>query len=558
MKPTAAEKAEKPVHFIRKIIAEDVAAGRSSVRTRFPPEPNGYLHIGHAKSICLNFSMAQEFGGVCNLRFDDTNPEKEEGEYIESIQRDVRWLGYDLDGAVRFASGYFDQLHEWAIHLIKEGKAYVCHLTADETRAYRGTLTEPGKDSPYRNRSVAENLALFEQMRRGELPEGTCVLRAKIDMAAPNINLRDPTMYRIRHAHHHQTGDKWKIYPTYDWAHGQSDAIEGVTHSLCTLEFEDHRPLYEWYLRNLPVPSMPRQYEFARLNLNYTVMSKRKLKQLVDEERVSGWDDPRMPTLSGLRRRGYTPAAIRTFCDLVGVTRSEGVVDVGLLEFAIRDDLDKQAPRAMCVLAPLKVTITNFDASALEHFTAQLHPQKPEMGTRELPFTRELYIDRNDFRETAEKDFKRLVLGQEVRLRNAYVIRANEVVRGADGQIVELKCTYDPDTRGKNPSDGRKVKGVIHWVSAAHCVDVEVRLYDRLFSVEFPEEDKSKTFLDFINPQSLTILKGCKAEPSLADATADTRYQFEREGYFCADSVESQPGKLVFNRTIGLRDSFGK
>jgi glutaminyl-tRNA synthetase len=558
MKPNVAEKAEKPVHFIRKIIADDVAAGHAAVRTRFPPEPNGYLHIGHAKSICLNFSMAQEFGGVCNLRFDDTNPEKEEGEYIESIQRDVRWLGYDLDGAVRFASGYFDQLHEWAIHLIKQGKAYVCHLTADETRAYRGTLTEPGKDSPYRNRSVDENLALFEQMRRGELPEGTCVLRAKIDMAAPNINLRDPTMYRIRHAHHHQTGDKWKIYPTYDWAHGQSDAIEGVTHSLCTLEFEDHRPLYEWYLSNLPVPSLPRQYEFARLNLNYTVMSKRKLKQLVDEKHVSGWDDPRMPTLSGLRRRGYTPASIRAFCELVGVTRSEGVVDVGMLEFAIRDDLDKQAPRAMCVLAPLKVTITNFDANALEHFTAQLHPQKPEMGTRELPFTRELYIDRNDFRETAEKDFKRLVLGQEVRLRNAYVIRANEIVRGADGQIVELKCTYDPETRGKNPSDGRKVKGVIHWVSAAHCLDVEVRLYDRLFSVEFPEEDKSKTFLDFINPQSLTILKGCKAEPSLANATSETRYQFEREGYFCADSVESKPGRLVFNRTIGLRDSFGK
>jgi glutaminyl-tRNA synthetase len=558
MKPNVAEKAEKPVHFIRKIIADDVAAGHAAVRTRFPPEPNGYLHIGHAKSICLNFSMAQEFGGACNLRFDDTNPEKEEGEFVESIQRDVRWLGFEWDGAVRYASSYFDQLHEWAVHLIKQGKAYVCHLTADEVRAYRGTLTEPGKDSPYRNRSVEENLALFEQMRRGELPEGTCTLRAKIDMAAPNINLRDPTMYRIKHAHHHQTGDKWKIYPTYDFTHGQSDAIEGITHSLCTLEFEDHRPLYEWYLNNLPVPSVPRQYEFARLNLNYTVVSKRKLKQLVDEKHVSGWDDPRMPTLSGLRRRGYTPASIRTFCDLVGVTRSEGVVDVGMLEFAIRDDLDKQAPRAMCVLAPLKVTITNFDANSLEHFTAQLHPQKPEMGTRELPFTRELYIDRHDFRETAEKDFKRLVLGQEVRLRNAYVIRANEIVRGADGQIVELKCTYDPDTRGKNPSDGRKVKGVIHWVSAAHSLDVEVRLYDRLFTAEFPEEDKSKTFLDFINPQSLTILKGCKAEPTLANATSDIRYQFEREGYFCADSVESRPGKLVFNRTIGLRDSFGK
>jgi len=528
------------------------------VRTRFPPEPNGYLHIGHAKSICLNFSLAAEFGGACNLRFDDTNPEKEETEYIEAIQQDVRWLGFAWDGPVRFASDYFDQLYDWALHLIRSHKAYVCHLSPDQARAYRGTLTEPGKDSPYRNRTVEENLALFEQMRSGALPEGTCVLRAKIDMAAPNINLRDPTLYRIRHAHHHQTGDKWKIYPTYDYAHGQSDAIEGISHSICTLEFEDHRPLYEWFLKNLPVPAVPRQYEFARLNLNYTVMSKRKLKQLVDEKHVSGWDDPRMPTISGLRRRGYTPASIRAFCDMIGVARAESVVDVGLLEFAIRDDLDKQAPRAMCVLAPLKVVITNFSADALEHFTAPLHPQNAAMGTRELPFTRELYIDRNDFRETAEKDFKRLVLGQEVRLRNAYVIRANEIVRGPDGAIAELRCTYDPDTRGKNPSDGRKVKGVIHWVSATQCIDVEVRLYDRLFTVENPEADKDKTFLDFINPASLTVLARCKAEPSLAQATPDTRYQFEREGYFCADSVHSKPGALVFNRTIGLRDSFGK
>jgi glutaminyl-tRNA synthetase len=550
---------EKPAHFIRKIIADDVAAGRTHVLTRFPPEPNGYLHIGHAKSICLNFAVAAEFGGACNLRFDDTNPEKEEHEFIESIQRDVKWLGFEWNGPVRFTSGYFDQLHEWAVYLIKQGKAYVCHLSPEETRAYRGTLTEPGKDSPYRNRSVEENLALFEQMSSGALPEGTCVLRAKIDMTAPNINLRDPAMYRIRHAPHHQTGDKWKIYPTYDFAHGQSDAIEGISHSICTLEFEDHRPLYEWYLDNLPITSpAPKQYEFARLNLNYTVMSKRKLKQLVDEQHVSGWDDPRMPTISGLRRRGYTPEAIRNFCDLIGVTRSEGVVDVGLLEFSIRDVLDKQAPRAMCVLAPLKVVLTNFPADTTEHFTAALHPQKPEMGSRELPFTRELYIDRNDFRETAEKDFKRLVLGQEVRLRNAYVIRADEVIRDADGQIVELRCTYDPETRGKNPTDGRKVKGVIHWVSAAHSIDVEVRLYDRLFSVEAPDADKSRSFLDFINPQSLTILKNCKAEPSLAQATPDDRYQFEREGYFCADSVDSRPGALVFNRTIGLRDSFGK
>lgn len=554
MKPVPVE---KPVHFVRKIIADDVAAGRTQVCTRFPPEPNGYLHIGHAKSICLNFSMAAEFGGSCNLRFDDTNPEAEEDEFIEAIQRDVRWLGFEWSGPVRFASGYFEQLYQWALHLIRQGKAYVCDLSPDEARVYRGTLTEPGKDSPYRTRTVEENLALFEKMRSGALQEGACVLRAKIDMAAPNINLRDPTLYRIRFAHHHQTGDQWKIYPTYDYAHGQSDAIEGITHSICTLEFEDHRPLYEWFLNNLPVPAVPRQYEFARLNLTYTVVSKRKLRQLVAEKHVSGWDDPRMPTLSALRRRGYTPAAIRNFCDMVGVTRTESVIDVGLLEFAIRDDLDKQAPRAMCVLAPLKVVITNFAADAVEHFAGPIHPQNAAMGTRELPFTRELYIDRSDFREVAEKDFKRLVLGQEVRLRNSYVIRANEIVRGADGQISELHCSYDPQTRGANPADGRKVKGVIHWVSAPHAIDVEVRLYDRLFTVEAPEADKDKTFLDFINPQSLTVLKGCKAEPSIALAAADTRFQFEREGYFCADS-DSRPGALVFNRTIGLRDSFGK
>jgi glutaminyl-tRNA synthetase len=548
---------EKSVHFIRKIIADDVSAGRSHVCTRFPPEPNGYLHIGHAKSICLNFSMAAEFGGACNLRFDDTNPEKEEDEYIESIQADVRWLGFEWNEPVRFASGYFDQLYEWALHLIKHEKAYVCDLSPDESRAYRGTLTEPGRDSPYRNRTVEENLALFEKMKSGALPEGACVLRAKIDMASGNINLRDPTLYRIRHAHHHQTGDKWKMYPTYDYAHGQSDAIEGITHSICTLEFEDHKPLYEWLLNNLPVPATPKQYEFARLNLTYTVMSKRKLKQLVDEKHVSGWNDPRMPTISGLRRRGYTAAAIRHFCEVIGVTRSESVVDVGMLEFVIRDDLDKQAPRAMCVLNPLKVTVTNFPADTIEHFTAAIHPQNAAMGSREVPFTRELYIDHADFRETAEKDFKRLVLGQEVRLRNAYVIRADEIVRGPDGQIVELRCSYDPDTRGKNP-EGRKVKGVIHWVSAKKCIDVEVRLYDRLFTVEAPEADKQKTFLDFINPNSLTVLKHCKAEPSIANSIPETRYQFEREGYFSVDSVDSKPGALVFNRTIGLRDSYGK
>jgi len=550
--------ADKPAHFLRKIVADDVAAGNTRVLTRFPPEPNGYLHIGHAKSICLNFSLAQEFGGACNLRFDDTNPEKEEDEFIASIQADVQWLGFQWHEPVRFASNYFDQLYEWAVYLIKQGKAYVCHLSPDETRAHRGTLTEAGKDSPYRNRSVEENLALFEKMKSGVLPEGACVLRAKIDMAAPNINLRDPTMYRIRHAQHHQTGDKWKIYPTYDYTHGQSDAIEGITHSICTLEFEDHKPLYEWYLDNLPVPSKPRQYEFARLNLNYTVMSKRKLKQLVDDNHVNGWDDPRMPTLAGLRRRGYTPAAIKQFCEMIGVARSESVVDVGMLEFAIRDDLDKHAPRAMCVLAPLKVVITNFDAGKVEMLSAANHPQHEAMGKRELPFTRELFIDKNDFREVAEKDFKRLVLGQEVRLRNAYVIRANEVVKNASGEIVELHCTYDPDTHGKNPADGRKVKGVIHWVSATHCIDAEIRLYDRLFSVENPEADKDKTFLDFINPQSLTVLTSCKAEASLANAAPEARFQFEREGYFCADRFDSKLGKLVFNRTIGLRDSFGK
>lgn len=557
-KNPAAPAAEKPQHFIRKIIADDVLVGQKKVLTRFPPEPNGYLHIGHAKSICLNFSMAEEFGGACNLRFDDTNPEKEEDEYIRSIKSDVQWLGFAWKEPVHFASDYFDQLFEWAIYLIRQGKAYVCHLSPDEAREYRGTLTQAGRNSPYRERSVEENLKLFGQMKSGELAEGSCVLRAKIDMASPNINLRDPIMYRIRHVHHHQTGDKWKIYPTYDYAHGQSDAIEGITHSICTLEFEDHKPLYDWYIENLPVPSRPRQYEFARLNINYTVTSKRKLKQLVDEKHVSGWDDPRMPTISGLRRRGYTPAAIRHFCDMIGVARSESVVDVSMLEFAIRDDLDKHAPRAMCVLHPVKVIITNYEANKTETLTVANHPQKEELGKRELPFARELYVDRHDFRETADKDFKRLVLGQEVRLRGAYVIRANEVIKNANGDITELHCSYDPETLGKNPADGRKVKGVIHWVSASQCLDVEVRLYDRLFTVENPEADKDKTFLDFINRDALQVLAGCKAELSLAQATPESRFQFEREGYFCADRFDSKPGRPVFNRTISLRDGAGK
>jgi glutaminyl-tRNA synthetase len=549
----------KPAHFIRQIIAADVAAGlhNGKVQTRFPPEPNGYLHIGHAKSICLNFGMAEEFGGLCNLRFDDTNPEKESDEYIRSIQEDVQWLGFHWNGEIRHASHYFQQLHDWAVYLIEQGKAYVCHLTPDEARQHRGSLTEPGKNSPYRERSVAENLDLFARMKNGEFADGECVLRAKIDMASPNMNLRDPIMYRIRRAHHHQTGDVWCIYPTYDYTHGQSDAIEGITHSICTLEFEDHKPLYDWYLDNLPVPARPRQYEFARLNLNYTITSKRKLKQLVDEQFVNGWDDPRMPTISGLRRRGVTPQALRQFCEMIGVTRSDGIVDVSMLEFAIRDDLDKNAARAMCVLNPLKVVISNFPSDKTEMLSAPKHPQREDLGTRQLPFTRELFIDRNDFREVAEKDFKRLVLGQEVRLRNAYVIRADEFVKNAQGDIIELHCSYDPDTHGKNPADGRKVKGVIHWVSATECVDVELRLYERLFTVENPEADKDKPFTDFINKNSLTVVHA-KGEQSLRDTAPETRFQFEREGYFCSDRYDSSAEKLVFNRTIGLKDSFGK
>ncbi|MEZ5435508.1 MAG: glutamine--tRNA ligase/YqeY domain fusion protein [Pseudomonadales bacterium] len=557
--PSKPSETTKPAHFIRQIIAADLAAGQHNgkVQTRFPPEPNGYLHIGHAKSICLNFGMAEEFGGQCNLRFDDTNPEKENDEYIQSIQEDVRWLGFHWNGEVRHASGYFQQLYDWAVYLIEQGKAYVCHLTPDEARAHRGSLTEAGKNSPYRDRSAAENLDLFTRMKNGDFADGACVLRAKIDMASPNMNLRDPIMYRIRRAHHHQTGDAWCIYPTYDYTHGQSDAIEGITHSICTLEFEDHKPLYDWYLDNLPVPARPRQYEFARLNLNYTITSKRKLKQLVDEKHVSGWNDPRMPTIAGLRRRGVTPQALRQFCDMIGVTRSDGIVDVSMLEFAIRDDLDKNAARAMCVINPLKVVIGNFDADRVEQLSAPRHPQREELGTRELPFTRELFIDRNDFREVAEKDFKRLVLGQEVRLRNAYVIRADEVIKDANGDIIELRCTYDADTHGKNPADGRKVKGVIHWVSATQCVDVELRLYERLFTAENPEADKDKSFLDFINPHSLTVVHA-KAEQSLQAVAPETRFQFEREGYFCSDRYDCNNGKLVFNRTIGLKDSFGK
>ncbi|MBQ0742826.1 MAG: glutamine--tRNA ligase/YqeY domain fusion protein [Pseudomonas sp.] len=547
-----------PAHFLRQIVRADLDSGKhSKIVTRFPPEPNGYLHIGHAKSICLNFGLAQEFGGDCHLRFDDTNPAKEEQEYIDAIKQDVEWLGFQWAGNVRYASDYFDQLHAWAIELIKAGKAYVCDLTPEQAREYRGNLTEPGRNSPFRDRGVDENLDLFARMTAGEFADGAKVLRAKIDMAAPNMNLRDPILYRIRHAHHHQTGDKWCVYPSYDFTHGQSDALEGITHSICTLEFEDHRPLYEWCLNNLPVPATPRQYEFARLNLNYTVTSKRKLKQLVDEGHVDGWDDPRMSTLSAFRRRGYTPGSLRDFCERIGVTRSDAVVDMGVLEFCIREDLDASAPRAMCVLRPLKVTITNYPEGQTEQLHLPRHP-KDDMGVRELPFSRELYIDQDDFMVDPPKGYKRLLPGGEVRLRGSYVIRADEAVTDEQGNIVELLCSYDPETLGKNP-EGRKVKGVIHWVPAAQSVECEVRLYDRLFRAPNPDKnEEGNTFLENINPDSLVVLTGCRAEPSLASAEAEERFQFEREGYFCVDRKDSRPGQPVFNRTVTLRDSWGQ
>ncbi|WP_404417832.1 glutamine--tRNA ligase/YqeY domain fusion protein [Marinospirillum sp.] len=545
-------------NFIRNLIQEQREAGQQQkVVTRFPPEPNGFLHIGHAKSICLNFGIAEEFGGACHLRFDDTNPEKESQVFIDAIQEDIHWLGFQWAGGVRFASNYFDQLYDWATHLIKEGKAYVCELDAEQMREYRGTLTEPGKNSPFRDRSVDENLAEFARMRAGDYPNGAKVLRAKIDMAAPNINLRDPILYRIRHQHHHQTGDKWCIYPSYDFTHGQSDAIEGITHSLCTLEFEDHRPLYEWFLNNLPVPCKPVQTEFARLNLNYTVTSKRKLKLLVDEGIVKGWDDPRMPTISGMRRRGFTPKSIRDFCDLVGVNRAGGVVDINMLNFALRNDLEHNARRAMVVLNPIKVVITNWEAGREEVLTAPSHPARDDLGERQLPFTRELYIDRDDFMEDPPKKFFRLAPGKEVRLRNAWVIRCDEVIKNDQGEVTELHCSYDPETLGKNP-EGRKVKGVIHWVSADKGVAAEVRLYDNLFQVETPDADKDKDFLEHLNPDSLTRIEAV-CEPDLAAAQPEDHFQFERVGYFCADRHDHQSnGKLVFNRTVSLKDSWAK
>ena len=548
-------------NFLRPILEADLQSGKhSSIVTRFPPEPNGYLHIGHAKSICLNFGLAKELGGVCHLRFDDTNPAKEEQEYIDAIKSDVNWLGFQWDGEVRYASDYFEQLYAWAVYLVEQGKAYVCDLSPEQAREYRGSLTESGKNSPFRERSVSENLDLLTRMRAGEFPDGTRALRAKIDMGSPNMNLRDPILYRIRHAHHHQTGDTWCIYPSYDFTHGQSDAIEKITHSICTLEFEDHRPLYEWFLEQLPVPAKPRQYEFARLNLNYTVTSKRKLKQLVDENHVTGWDDPRMSTISGFRRRGYTAASIRNFCDMIGVNRAGGVVDLGMLEFCIREDLDTNASRAMCVLKPIKVVISNYPANQALTLQLPRHPKR-DIGVRELPFEREIYIDASDYEENPPKGYKRLVPGGEVRLRGSYVIRADEAIRDANGNVIELRCSYDPETLGKNP-EGRKVKGVIHWVPAAQSVECEVRLYDRLFSTPNPEKgddgEASESFLDNVNPESLVVLQGCRAEPSLLQAQVGDSFQFEREGYFCLDSRDSKPDALVFNRTVTLRDSWGQ
>jgi glutaminyl-tRNA synthetase len=548
------------VDFIRTIIDEDIAAGRHGgrVATRFPPEPNGYLHIGHAKSICLNFGVAEERGGTCNLRFDDTNPTKEDVEYVEAIKADVAWLGFTWDELL-FASDYFERMYEFAVQLIRQGQAYVDSLTADQIREYRGTLTEPGRDSPYRNRPVEENLALFSRMRAGEFADGQHVLRAKIDMASPNLNMRDPTLYRIRHATHHRTVDAWCIYPMYDFAHPLSDALERITHSLCTLEFEDHRPLYDWLVANLVSTSpdeRPQQIEFARLNLNYTVMSKRKLLQLVQQGHVSGWDDPRMPTITGLRRRGYTPESIRDFCTRIGVAKKENVIDMAQLEHSVREDLNARAPRVMAVLRPLKVVLTNYPEGQVEEVDVINNPEDAAAGTRKVPFSRELYLEHDDFMEHPSKNFFRLSPGREVRLRCAYFIRCEEVVKDGSGQVVELRCTYDPATRGGDSPDGRRVKATLHWVSVAHALPAVVRLYDRLFSVEDPERSTDgKTFLDQLNPHSLETLLDCPVEPSLATAGPGARVQFERLGYFAVDP-DSAPGALVFNRTVSLRDSW--
>ncbi|MCX8661059.1 MULTISPECIES: glutamine--tRNA ligase [unclassified Gilliamella] len=550
------ENETRPNNFIRQIIDADLAAGKyKTTHTRFPPEPNGYLHIGHAKSICLNFGIAQDYHGKCNLRFDDTNPAKEDIEYVESIKEDVRWLGFEWDGEICYSSDYFDRLYEYAIELINKGLAYVDELSPEEIREYRGTLTQPGKNSPYRDRSIEENLALFIQMKEGKFAEGKACLRAKIDMASPFIVMRDPVLYRIKFAEHHQTGNKWCIYPMYDFTHCISDAIENITHSLCTLEFQDNRRLYDWVLDNITIEARPHQYEFSRLNLEYAITSKRKLTQLVAEEIVDGWNDPRMPTVSGLRRRGYTPASIREFCRRIGVTKQENTVEMSTLEFCIREDLNENAPRAMAVLDPVKVVIENFSETLDEVLSMPNHPNRPELGHREVTFTREIYIDRADFREEANKNYKRLVLGKEVRLRNAYVIRADRVEKDAEGNIQTIYCSYDPATLNKNPEDGRKVKGVIHWVSAKYGKPAEIRLYDRLFST--PNPGSAEDFLSTINPNSLIIKQGF-VEPSLQKAKAEQAYQFEREGYFCLDSKYATEDKLVFNRTVGLRDSWNE
>jgi len=553
--PDANEAAVRPLDFIREIVQEDLRSGRhQTVITRFPPEPNGYLHIGHAKSICLNFGIARELGGACHLRFDDTNPVKEDVEFADAIQTDVHWLGFEWGRHLHYASDYFDRLYQYAEFLIEAGKAYVDSSSADEMRTMRGTLSEPGVESPYRNRSVAGNLDLFRRMRASEFADGAHVLRAKIDMASPNMNLRDPALYRIRHEHHQRTGDAWCIYPMYDYAHPLSDAIESITHSLCTLEFEDHRPLYDWLVETVPVPSRPRQYEFARLNLNYTVMSKRKLLRLVEEKHVDGWDDPRMPTIAGLRRRGYTPASIRNFCDRVGVARRENTIDVALLEFSIREDLNRSANRVMGVLRPLRVVIENYPEGTDEELETLNHPDDPSAGTRRVPFSRVLYVERDDFLEEPPKKFFRLAPGREVRLRSAYFVTCTGVVKDDAGAIIELRATYDPATRGGDSPDGRKPKATLHWVSAEHALDCEVRLYDRLFRSENPEE--SGNFLDDLNPASLETIANAKLEPSVAAAPPFTRYQFERLGYFCVDA-DSTPGRLVFNRTATLKAAPG-
>ncbi len=551
------ESANKPKNFIREIIDEDFKTNKwgGRVHTRFPPEPNGYLHIGHAKSICLNFGIAKDYNGKFNLRFDDTNPSKEEQEYVDSIIEDIKWLGADFEDRILYASDYFEQMYNWAVELIKKGKAYVDDLSADAIREHRGTLTETGKESPNRNRSIEENLDLFERMRKGEFKNGEKVLRAKIDMMSPNFNMRDPIMYRIVHAEHHRQGNKWCIYPTYDWAHGLEDSIEEITHSICTLEFENHRPLYDWFLNELGIYH-PQQIEFARLNLNYTVMSKRKLLQLVQGKYVDGWDDPRMPTVSAFRRRGFTPDAIRNFAEIIGVAKRDATTDIALLEYAIREDLNKHAPRAMAVLRPLKVIITNYNIT--EELDAVNNPEDISMGVRKIPFTRELFIEQTDFMEIPPKGYHRLTPGGEVRLRYAYIIKCEEVIKNDKGEVVELHCTYDPETRSGTGTSSKKVKGTIHWVSADNAIEAEVRLYDRLFTVEAPDADKEKDFVEFMNPNSLEILPGALIEPSLKNSKPGDRFQFERHGYFCVDTKFSTDEKLVFNRTVTLKDSWGK